>query len=58
MRVPLGSMGLSVGGTTCKRATAQARRISGCTLGSVVISLEQDRASFEKRPRALLLTPV
>jgi hypothetical protein len=32
MRVWLGSMGLSIGGTTYKLATAQARRISGCTL--------------------------
>jgi hypothetical protein len=32
MRVWLGSMGLSIGGTTYKLVTAQARRISGCTL--------------------------
>src|SRR3954454_297520 len=32
MRVWLGNMGLSIGGTTYKRVTAQARRISGCTL--------------------------
>src|SRR5215208_2486129 len=32
MRVWLGSMGLSIGGTTYKMVTAQARRISGCTL--------------------------
>jgi hypothetical protein len=32
MRVWLGNMGLSIGGTTYKLVTAQARRISGCTL--------------------------
>jgi len=32
MRVWLGSMGLSIGGTTYKRANEQARRISGCSL--------------------------
>src|SRR3954453_3303840 len=32
MRVWLSSMGLSIGGTTYKLVTAQARRISGCTL--------------------------
>jgi len=32
MRVWLGSMGLSVGGTTYKMVTEQARRISGCRL--------------------------
>jgi hypothetical protein len=32
MRVWLGTMGLSIGGTTYKRANEQARRISGCTL--------------------------
>jgi hypothetical protein len=32
MRVWLGSMGLSIGGTTYKMVTEQARRISGCRL--------------------------
>src|SRR5215212_11240479 len=32
MRVWLGTMGLSIGGKTYKLVTAQARRISGCTL--------------------------
>lgn len=32
MRVWLGSMGLSIGGTTYKLVTEQARRISGCSL--------------------------
>jgi hypothetical protein len=32
MRMWLGSMGLSIGGTTYKRANEQARRISGCNL--------------------------
>jgi hypothetical protein len=32
MRVWLGTMGLSIGGTTYKRANEQAKRISGCTL--------------------------
>jgi hypothetical protein len=32
MRVWLGSMGLSIGGTTYKLVNEQARRISGCTL--------------------------
>lgn len=32
MRVWLGNMGLSIGGTTYKRANEQARRISGCSL--------------------------
>jgi hypothetical protein len=32
MRVWLGSMGLSIGGTTYKMVNEQARRISGCTL--------------------------
>ena len=32
MRVWLGTMGLSIGGTTYKRANEQARRISGCSL--------------------------
>jgi hypothetical protein len=32
MRVWLGTMGLSIGGTTYRMANEQARRISGCTL--------------------------
>ena len=32
MRVWLGSMGISIGGTTYRLVTEQARRISGCTL--------------------------
>ena len=32
MRVWLGSMGLSIGGTTYRMVNEQARHISGCTL--------------------------
>jgi hypothetical protein len=32
MRVWLGTMGLSIGGTTYKMVTEQAKRISGCRL--------------------------
>jgi hypothetical protein len=46
MRVWLGNMGLSIGGTTYKLVTAQARRISGCTL-----TFFADRAGVQIKSR-------
>jgi hypothetical protein len=47
MRVWLGNMGLSIGGTTYKLVTAQARRISGCTL-----TFFADRAGAQIKSRS------